>query len=543
MAPKKLIYGLVGIGLLSSGCTYLPAMKEATGGIPVRDIVLRIKCELSDAFKDQEGSWLVEEPKFAWLRNWTAQVDLLLQILDTSTLSPGFSANQPLHNAYNTAAGPSSISTSGVPGTTISAIPQSFAVAASANIGGQAQRTETMSFALSLRELNEWRKTPGITKLCALSDGMDLTGRLGLREWVREALTPVASEESPNLPEYLYGGVHPKPNATAPTAQAAAVPKPPPTGGGGGGKAAAGELTCSASTKIEDIKAAVTHLEQLVERDTTYANALSVARTGEQNAATSAKDAAANRSSAKSLLSGLQKTLEQYYKNNVGYSAVLDPSLSAEYRKHIKEWSTTLRSVYSLFNHIKTDADAANDAQKAASTEGDKVTGIAADVNAIAAKLAIPPKPDELEGICKEVLKVGTAIGSAPETASQVQYQAVVAAASAQATDNNAKSLTDYINGLSSSISSSPNIDPPISSIGQSVQFVLNYGGGVTPTWTFARFSGPSNPLFSVADTRTHMLNITIGPAVPGTFNTPNQSVTQNQLYLLLNNLLPPSSR
>ena len=238
-------------------------MNEATGGIPVRDIVLRIKCELSGAFEDQHGSWLVEGPKFAWLHNWTAQVDLLLQILDTATLSPGFSANQPFHNAYNTVAGPSSISTSGVPGTTISAIPQSFAVAVGANIGGQAQRTQTMSFALSLKELHEWRKTPGTAKLCALSDGMDLKGRLGLKEWVREALTPVASEGSPNLPEYLYGGVHPKPNATAPTAQTAAAPKSPQAVGGG---KAAPALVCSPAPSIEDIRAALAHLQDLVRR-------------------------------------------------------------------------------------------------------------------------------------------------------------------------------------------------------------------------------------------------------------------------------------
>jgi hypothetical protein len=342
MASKKLILGLAGMGLLSSGCTYLPDMNEATGGIPVRDIVLRIKCELSDAFEDQNGSWLVQEPKFAWLRNWTAQVDLLLQILDTATLSPGFSANRSFHNAYNTAAGPSSISTSGVPGTTISSISQGFAVAAGANIGGQAQRTETISFALSVKELNEWRKTPGTAELCALSDGMDLKGRLGLKEWVREALTPVASEGSPNLPEYLYGGVHPKPNATAPTAQTAAAPKPPQSVGGG---KAAGELVCSSDTKIEEIGKALAHLQDLVRSDSTYANALSVTRTAEQNAATSAKDAAANLSSANSLMTALQKTVNQYYKNNVGYSAVLDPSLSAEYQKHISEWSKTLSNV------------------------------------------------------------------------------------------------------------------------------------------------------------------------------------------------------
>ena len=112
-------------------------------------------------------------------------------------------------------------------------------------------------------------------------------------------------------------------------------------------------------------------------------------RTAEQNAAASAKAAAANLSSANSLMSALQKTVVQYNKNNVGYAAVLDPSLSAEYQKHITQWSETLSSVFSLLNQIKKDASAASDAQKTASEEGNKVTGVAAAVNAIAVKLEL----------------------------------------------------------------------------------------------------------------------------------------------------------
>jgi hypothetical protein len=80
-------------------------------------------------------------------------------------------------------------------------------------------------------------------------------------------------------------------------------------------------------------------------------------------------------------------------------------------------------------------------------------------------------------------------------------------------------------------------IDPPIATIGQSVQFNLVYGGNISPTWTFVAFKGPNNPLFSSGGTRTHTLNITLGPMNPET-NAPNTDVTQNQLYLHLNNLL-----
>jgi predicted nucleic acid-binding Zn-ribbon protein len=97
------------------------------------------------------------------------------------------------------------------------------------------------------------------------------------------------------------------------------------------------------------------------------------------------------------------------------------------------------------------------------------------------------------------------------------------------------KALTDYTDTFQS-------IDPPISTIGQSIQFVLNYSGNVTPTWTFVTFKGPNNELFSASGTRTHMLNITLGSPT-GSAGTTNAALAQNQLYLLLNNRLPGAVR
>jgi hypothetical protein len=75
------------------------------------------------------------------------------------------------------------------------------------------------------------------------------------------------------------------------------------------------------------------------------------------------------------------------------------------------------------------------------------------------------------------------------------------------------------------------------------VQFVLAYGGNFTPTWTFVRFKGFNSPLFTATGTRTHILNITLGPVQQGTSNTPIPAVSLNQLYLLLNNILPTAAR
>jgi hypothetical protein len=159
---------------------------------------------------------------------------------------------------------------------------------------------------------------------------------------------------------------------------------------------------------------------------------------------------------------------------------------------------------------------------------------------------AIEKQPDDtkLQKACTALTHAEEdLIPNAPMNARYAQYHAEVATNEADATANNLKSFNGYATKVSDDLSKLPPIDPPISSIGQSVQFILNYGGNVSPTWTFVRFHGPNSPLFASAGTRTHMLNITLGPTVPGSFSAPSPSVTQNQLYLLLNNLLPPPVR
>jgi hypothetical protein len=171
-----------------SACTTLPSMEEATGGIPVREIVNRIKCELADGFEAKDHTWLLKQPKFVWLSNWTAQVDLTLQVLDSSTFAPGGSVTDTFHNAYAVSAGPTSISTSGVLGSSLAAVGQNLVLGGGVNLNGQSQRTETLSFAISLAELERWRTTEKLSSQCAISDQMDLRGRLGLKEWIAESL-------------------------------------------------------------------------------------------------------------------------------------------------------------------------------------------------------------------------------------------------------------------------------------------------------------------------------------------------------------------
>lgn len=201
---------------LVTGCSTVPPLSHATNNfpftssIPVQEIVQRVKCELSNSFDEK-----MQQPDFKWIRSWTVKADLTLEVDETGGVSPSLTYIQPLKNAFYPGAGPSSISTSGVPGTTIPAVAQNFTFGFGANLSGSVTRTELISFALSLRELQAWRKAQrrferehGIPEdhACHPAGINDLQGSLDLKAWVDAALKPV---------DYglLESGLHPDPGS------------------------------------------------------------------------------------------------------------------------------------------------------------------------------------------------------------------------------------------------------------------------------------------------------------------------------------------
>jgi hypothetical protein len=526
--------------LSMAACTTLPGLQEATGGIPLREIVLRIKCELSDAFRTVDGKWLPEsdQGKFAWLKYWTAQVDLTLQVLDTATLSPGASLTQPFHNGYATRAGPTSISTSGVPGTTIAAIPQNFVIAAGASLNGQAQRTETISFAVALRELEAWRRDPSTPGFCAVSDGMDLGGRLGLKEWVVEALSPVAKENEPLLPEYLWAGIHPKPGAAPPSAQNPTKEASPNISGAALPKAAAAlRQGCTAREDLVDkINVANTLLKDA------FSEAPSAVTTS--NAAKNSAESNLN-SSDKTLMS-LINSFSDYARKNSIFGEVLDPSIRSDIRILQNSANQFMAGAKQLHFSIKKTANATSSASDEANSAAEFVIQYRDkfnQANQLATETAQNEDKEKIKKGCDLISEVLTNADRIIGKAASAKYYTDVATKDAAATASNFSRFNDYTNVASDYLSKLPSIDPPISTIGQSMQFILNYGGSVSPTWMFVVFHGPTSPLFAAAGTRTHILSLTLGPTVPGSFSAPSAAVTQNQLYLLLNNLLPSLAR
>ena len=61
-------------------------------------------------------------------------------------------------------------------------------------------------------------------------------------------------------------------------------------------------------------------------------------------------------------------------------------------------------------------------------------------------------------------------------------------------------------------VSFKPN--PPIDGLLHSVEFIVTYGGSVSPTWTLLLWKGPGTlPGLSAQGVRTNSLNIALGPA------------------------------
>ncbi len=200
---KKLSVLLPICASVTSGCMSTPPLSQATGSdhseVLIKDVVERVKCEISDAF-DQK----TEQPQFRWLADWTAHVDLSLAINDNAGISPNGSFTKFEKSALNYDAGK-------LPSYPV--VTQFFSVSAGANFSGQAVRTETVSFTLPLDELKAWREEidareallPPEKKTCA-PQSTGLTGNLGLKEWTDSAFYPVEKVEDGN--RELYAGVH-----------------------------------------------------------------------------------------------------------------------------------------------------------------------------------------------------------------------------------------------------------------------------------------------------------------------------------------------
>jgi hypothetical protein len=403
------------------------------------DVVKRIKCEIADAFDDK-----INTKDFLWLQNWTAKVDLTLQVNDTAGVAPSGSYTKFSRNAFNFAAGSSSLTT-----TVFSVVPQMFTLTAGVNYSEQAQRSETVTFTLSLQEVKTWREQadrylrrhygPEAADHFCDPKEHELRGYLGLREWIDSALYPVSLSE-------LQAGIHPSPVTTT---------KPP---------------SPTPKTSVQDIK------QIPVEAAKPPIDAAATA------AAASAKNASASQAAIGASIANVQTAMQ----NSIGpYYAVMTTAL----KNVIANNQAALTTIQ---ENVKADVDGASKRNETAQENAKLVD-------------AKPP---------------GSMVPSqwVPDTQN--------AAADAAVFEKDAKKQETKAAAIASSLTAF-RPSPPIDALGHSVQFIVTYGGSVTPNWSLIQWKGPgiTIPGAALSGVRTNILNIALGP-------------TDEQNRLLLNQTL-----
>jgi hypothetical protein len=190
--------------------------------ISINEVVKRVKCEIWDAIKDRP------EKEYPWFNKWVVQADLTLTVNDSSSLNPGATFIQPL----TTASIPLRVT--------------NMARSASLGVGGgdtnTAFRTEIVSFSMSIPELRKEFEKPTPEMIVEYNDchpygAIDLTGNLGLAEWVNSAFGPVDNgllkegpHSPPKAPPGTQGGAPPPPkgaNVSRLLTRQAATSQPP----------------------------------------------------------------------------------------------------------------------------------------------------------------------------------------------------------------------------------------------------------------------------------------------------------------------------
>jgi hypothetical protein len=443
---------VLGCALLScAACSEVPSLQAASGtdqtNILIRDVVKRVKCEIADSFDDK-----LTKDEFLWLQNWTAKVDLTLQVNDTAGVAPSVSYTNFYKNAFNTAAGSTSLTS-----TVIAAVNQSFTLTAGANYSEQAQRAETLTFTVSLQEIKDWRQNKDRYLRRRYGDEVaahfcdpaerEFRGKLGLKEWIDSALYPVAKSD-------LQAGIHPQPSTA--TKPPAATP-PPQTP------------------------------KNFLEKQLPIAEAKRRVDAAATTAATASTNAAASRAAVATSFSNVQTAMQ----TNIGpYYAIMTDELKRLLANNLATLST-------IQTYVGIDADGA----LAQSTE---VQAAAKHIDDQAAQATPPVSVDE------------SIVVNAERQAKNAKTFADDAATQQAKANTIATNLTNF----------KPN--PPIDALLHSVQFVVNYGGSVTPNWSLLLWKGPglTVPGASLSGVRTNILNIALGPTTEQNRLILNQTIT-----------------
>ncbi|WP_213772871.1 hypothetical protein [Bradyrhizobium sp. dw_78] len=504
---------MISFALFASGCTVVPALDQATGSsdsdIFVGDVVNRIKCELVYAFGDKlvfDRKRQLELPpddvrrKLLWLSDWTIKADLTLEANEQGGIAPSGSYTVTQRSAVNAAAGPTS-----VPGTTLGTVAQFFTLSANANAGAQAVRAEVISISFSLKELSEWSRSLGnsLPDRCAIEQQMGLVGHLGLREWIDATLYPVINGD-------LHAGQHPAPGAVAKPSLPATIAKPSPLPTGSNDA-----VSLSPQTNLPPLSP-----DQLIVTNKMLASIQSDVN----DTSDAEKLAASSLAATMSSLAAVEKALAQLNETKNRFQSVATKETN-------QQFSATRDA---LLNSISSLRDVRDKALK--DLCGAKATFEEFTKNGKKCVL----HQDEEEG-AETALTIINATQAAADSAKQKNDltaltklfdQAEGVKRSAIQFSKRAEGEADYAQKLAAAAPTASSPNPPFDSIGHTVEFVVAYGGGISPSWTLLQWKGPGlgGTLASVTVNRTHLLQLALGePSQP----SEQSRIINNQAILL----------
>lgn len=197
------IFLAVTTGCALCGCgSFVPEIEEFWGApvdvsVKVNAITAQVKCELREAVaylherdrllaktkllvKDKKTGKLSLDTKLDWLDNWSAQVTLTLNILESTALNPGLTLNTPLNNA-NTRYGTTTVVT-----------PQSYSFGLGGTLSSAATRIDTITALYNLAEFSNAVPTDRtcIPETHANGD-LFIQSDLKLKQWLSEAVLPL----------------------------------------------------------------------------------------------------------------------------------------------------------------------------------------------------------------------------------------------------------------------------------------------------------------------------------------------------------------
>ncbi len=448
---RKLMFVLPVCASVASGCVSTPDLSGATGTehseIMIRDVVQRVKCELSEAFDKK-----VDQREFLWLASWTAHADLTLQVNDSAGVAPngGYTKYLRKSNAMQDK-------------NVITTVSEAFTLSASANLNGQAERSESVSFTIALDELKLWRKQldkmeanlPPEKKTCNFGGETGVTGNLGLKEWVDSAFYPVSEGQ-------LQAGIH-------------------PFGSAGRSGGAQGPSSAGPKAKAE---VALTR-DQVAKQAALWAKELGQLQEQTKVSFDKIDTGIKSMDSADADLQNKLKVL-----NDSKYNPVLAPYLKKIYadgEKYLKNH----KSLQDNCTAYKTKLGAAQSMLSQLQAELNKPGG---DVP-VSLEIAYNNLSEAMDGI---------------HANDYPKQSAICATTLTQAADQ----ATKNANAL-------PNqIDPPIDAVGHTVTFVVTYGAGISPSWSLLQWKGPGagtgSPMLSATGVRTHTLSLALGPRSGG---------------------------